>query len=139
MSFTNPPAKMTEFRTALLASTTFSSLGILSAQIHYPTVDLSTATFPLALVGIQSGKSIRVSDGEYIGSGELICSIRSKTHDIGQLETAAESICADLVGFSQGTGEIIFIEEASYESAQEHGIDDTCDYCSVKITCSWSG
>jgi hypothetical protein len=130
---------MTEFRTALLASSYFTGLGIVEANIHYPFVDLSTGTFPLAVVGTLSSKFTRHSDGECIGSGEIVCSIRSKTHNIGQLEEAAEGICGDLVGFSQTVSSVLFIEEAVYESAMEHGVDDTCDFCSVKITCSWSG
>jgi hypothetical protein len=139
MTWTNAPSKMTEFRSALLASSYFTGLGLVEAQVHYPLVELSGATFPLAVVGTVSSKFNRLSDGEYIGAGELVCSIRSKTHDIGQLEAAAEGICGDLVGFSPSSASIIFIEEASYEAAQEHGVDDTCDYCSVKISCSWVG
>jgi hypothetical protein len=103
VSWTNPPAAITQMRTMLLACASVTAAGIVSAKIHYPSaaIESDDATTPDALpicvlAEIAHGRQRYAEGAAGLPSGRISAVLTVDT-DAGTLEILARAIADELM------------------------------------------
>lgn len=146
MTWTNPPTAVTEMRTMLLASSSFTGAGFASGNVHYPaaaldSVNSSTAdTLPVCVLAEEAQERTRYAEGARgLPTGTIAIVLYVDT-DTGTLEALARSILDDLLllGQSQGlpirSGSVGLCSDATSAQLAADETDTQAKHRSITIT-----
>lgn len=99
MVWTNPPTEVTNFRDALIATTTIgTTLGIAAAAVHYPYADPTSDTMPLIVIDASDLEGQRDDVGGSILVGKFEATILfANSLDVGTIEGYRYHIARELV------------------------------------------
>lgn len=104
MTWTNPPAVVTQWRDQLLACASVASAGIVSARAHYPALAVQTDTLPAVVVADTNPRRDRYAEGSTgLPSGNLVATFYLPTSsytDAGSVESFASAVIKELMAQS---------------------------------------
>lgn len=134
--WSNPPPEVTALRTMLLASTTFTTWGFASGNVHYPSVGLggsaSPDALPTALIEPLEKTPRTLAPGIVLPGGRLQVVLRVAAADAASVEANAWAICDELI--QQHTG--LPITDARVGMTAEPTADDLAaqEYADQQVT-----
>jgi hypothetical protein len=110
MTWISPPSAVDTMRTMLLASSSFTGAGFISASVHYPAAAIETDdatavdTLPVCVLAEESQERTRYAEGARGLPGGVLSIVLHSDTDAGTLETLARNIVDDLILTGQSTG-----------------------------------